>query len=120
MSFEKHARTVSLLTLVSRFSGLARDAAQSRVFGSGPIMDAFFIAFQLPNLFRRLFGEGALSASFTPVYAKLAQDNPQKARLFASVTIALLAVVLAALTLVGEAVVVSLPIFFPKQQLRIN
>lgn len=78
MSFEKHARTVSLLTLVSRFSGLARDAAQSRVFGSGAIMDAFFIAFQLPNLFRRLFGDGALSASFTPVYAKLEQDNPQK------------------------------------------
>jgi len=117
MSFEKHARTVSLLTLVSRFSGLARDAAQSRVFGSGPIMDAFFIAFQLPNLFRRLFGEGALGASFTPVYAKLQQDAPHKAKLFASVTIASLAVVLAALTLVGEAVVVSLPIFFPKEQL---
>ena len=68
MSFEKHARTVSLLTLVSRFSGLARDAAQSRVFGAGPIMDAFFIAFQLPNLFRRLFGEGARGrrASYRP------------------------------------------------------
>ena len=117
MSFEKHARTVSLLTLVSRFSGLARDAAQSRVFGAGPIMDAFFIAFQLPNLFRRLFGEGALSASFTPVYAKLEQDNPQKARLLASVAIALLTVVLAALTLVGEAVVLMLPYFFPKEQL---
>ncbi|MSR33508.1 MAG: murein biosynthesis integral membrane protein MurJ [Phycisphaerales bacterium] len=117
MSFEKHARTVSLFTLVSRFSGLARDAAQSRVFGVGPIMDAFAIAFQLPNLFRRLFGDGALSASFTPVYAKLEQDNPQKAKLFASVTLALLAVVLAALTLVGEAVVVSLPLFLPKEQL---
>ena len=117
MSFEKHARTVSLLTLVSRFSGLARDAAQSRVFGAGPIMDAFAIAFQLPNLFRRLFGEGALSASFTPVYAKLEQDNPQKAKLFASATIALLTVVLAALTLVGEVVVLSLPSRDPNQQL---
>ncbi|MEI6272753.1 MAG: murein biosynthesis integral membrane protein MurJ [Phycisphaerae bacterium] len=117
MSFEKHARTVSLLTLVSRFSGLARDAAQSRVFGAGPIMDAFAIAFQLPNLFRRLFGEGALSASFTPVYAKLEQDNPQKSKLFASVTIALLTVVLAALTLVGEAVVLSLPSRDANQQL---
>ena len=105
MSFEKHARTVSLLTLVSRFSGLARDAAQSRVFGAGPIMDAFAIAFQLPNLFRRLFGEGALSASFTPVYAKLEQDNPQKSKLFASVTIALLTVVLSALTLVGLSLI---------------
>ena len=80
-------------------------------------MDAFFIAFQLPNLFRRLFGEGALSASFTPVYAKLEKDNPQKARLFASVTMALLTIALAALTLVGEAVVIAWPMFFPKEQL---
>ncbi len=109
MSFVKHARTVSLLTLISRFSGFARDAAQSRVFGAGPIMDAFAIAFQLPSLFRRLFGEGALSASFTPLYAKLQQDNPLKAKLLASVTISLLTIVLAALTLVGEAIVLSLP-----------
>lgn len=80
-------------------------------------MDAFAIAFQLPNLFRRLFGEGALSASFTPVYAKLEQDNPQKSKLFASVTIALLMIVLAALTLVGEAVVLSLPSRDANQQL---
>ena len=80
-------------------------------------MDAFAIAFQLPNLFRRLFGEGALSASFTPVYAKLEQDNPKKSRLFASVTIALLMIVLAALTLVGEAVVLSLPSRDANQQL---
>ena len=80
-------------------------------------MDAFAIAFQLPNLFRRLFGEGALSASFTPVYAKLEQDNPQKSRLFASVTIALLMIVLAALTLVGEAGVLSLPSRDANQQL---
>ncbi|MCE9619306.1 MAG: murein biosynthesis integral membrane protein MurJ [Planctomycetes bacterium] len=109
MSFEKHARTVSLLTLVSRASGLVRDAAQSRVFGAGPVMDAFAFAFMLPNLFRRLFGEGALSASFTPVYAKLDHADPARARLFASVTITLLAVVLAALTAAGELVLLSLP-----------
>ena len=67
--FEHHARTVTLLTFVSRVTGLARDAALSRVFGVSALTDAFWFAFMIPNLFRRLFGEGALSAAFLPVYA---------------------------------------------------
>ena len=55
---EANTRTVSLLTLVSRVTGLARDAALSRVFGVSGLMSAFFFAFMIPNLFRRLFGEG--------------------------------------------------------------
>ena len=66
--FEKHARTVTLLTLVSRVTGLARDAALSRIFGISATMDAFWFAFAIPNFFRRLFGEGALSAAFLPTY----------------------------------------------------
>ena len=61
-SFERHVRTVTSLTMVSRVSGLARDASLSRVFGIGPVLDAFAFGFMVPNLFRRLFGEGALSA----------------------------------------------------------
>ena len=64
--FESHAYTVSRLTLLSRVTGLARDAAISRIFGAGALVDAFFFAFMVPNLFRRLFGEGALAAAFLP------------------------------------------------------
>lgn len=98
--FELHARTVSFFTLISRVSGLARDAVLSRVFGAGPVMDAFFFAFMVPNLFRRLFGEGALSAAFLPVYTRLDRDEPETARQLASyvvgrATIALGLIVLA-------------------------
>ena len=69
--FEHHARLMTVLTLVSRVTGLVRDAALARVFGVGPLMDAFNFAFVIPNLFRRLFGEGAISAAFLPRYAEL-------------------------------------------------
>lgn len=107
--FERHARTVTALTLVSRITGFARDALLTRVFGAGPLMDAFNFGFQVPNLFRRLFGEGALSASFLPVYARLEAESPEKARRLAGVTLAWLAILLAAMTAVGEAALVFLP-----------
>ena len=62
--FERHARTFTVLTFVSRLTGFVRDALLARVFGAGVAMDAFNFGFQVPNLFRRLFGEGALTASF--------------------------------------------------------
>lgn len=100
--FERNARTVTLLTLVSRVTGLGRDAALSRVFGASALMSAFFFAFLIPNLFRRLFGEGALAAAFLPRYARLQQDDPAAARAFASITIAMLVAGLGAATLVIE------------------
>ncbi|MEM7229433.1 MAG: murein biosynthesis integral membrane protein MurJ [Planctomycetota bacterium] len=106
--FESHARTVSLLTLVSRVTGLARDATFSRVFGAGPLMDAFFFAFMVPNLFRRLFGEGALAAAFLPAYAKLVDENPERARALASRTIHRLTVTLGAVVLAGELLLMML------------
>ncbi len=102
--FETHARTVSLLTLVSRLSGLVRDASLSRIFGAGGVMDAFFFAFMIPNLFRRLFGEGALAAAFLPVYAKLEGENGERGRQLASLMIGRLAIVLGSVVLVGEAI----------------
>jgi len=108
-SFERHARTVSLLTLVSRVTGLARDATMTRVFGAGPLMDAFNFGFQVPNLFRRLFGEGALTASFLPVYAKLERDDPARARAVAGVLLGGVAVALAVITILGEALLAVLP-----------
>lgn len=102
--FETHARTVTVLTLVSRVTGFARDAVLARVFGAGTVMDAFNFAFTVPNLFRRLFGEGALSASFLPVYTRLLHETPSAARQFGGLMVGLLALFLAGVTLVGEAV----------------
>jgi len=62
--------TVSSMTLLSRLLGLARDFFIARVFGAGPATDAFFVAFRIPNLLRRLFGEGAFSQAFVPILAE--------------------------------------------------
>lgn len=101
-------RTVSILTLASRLTGLARDAACSRLFGVGPVWSAFAFAFLIPNLFRRLFGEGALAAAFLPEYARLAGSDPDKARRYAGAVLRLLLLVLGGATIVGEAVVLLL------------
>jgi len=58
---------ISLMTLLSRVFGLLRDMVIARVFGSGAAADAFFVAFRIPNLFRRMFAEGAFSMAFVPV-----------------------------------------------------
>jgi putative peptidoglycan lipid II flippase len=101
--FEHHARLMTVLTLVSRVTGLVRDAALARVFGVGPLMDAFNLAFLIPNLFRRLFGEGAISAAFVPRYAELDRDDPSQARRYSGLLLALLAALLWGIVLVGEA-----------------
>ncbi|MGY8752323.1 MAG: lipid II flippase MurJ, partial [Phycisphaerales bacterium] len=101
-NLEKNTRTNSVLTLVSRCMGLVRDGAMSRIFGMGAFSSAFYFAFLVPNLFRRLFGEGALSAAFLPIYTNLQQESPERAKAFATLTIAKLVVFLGALTLLGE------------------
>ena len=69
MSLFKSASTVSLLTLVSRITGFARETLIAAVFGASALTDAFNVAFRIPNLFRRLFAEGAFSQAFVPVLA---------------------------------------------------
>ena len=61
---------VGTMTALSRLSGLARDIGFSRWFGASPLMDAFFVAFKIPNLLRRFFAEGAFSAAFVPVFSE--------------------------------------------------
>ncbi len=100
--FEKHARNVTVLTFLSRITGLVRDAAMSRCFGAGLVMDSFAFAFMIPNLFRRLFGEGALSAAFIPVYTRLERDDPALARRTASTLVGIMVLVLGGLTAIGE------------------
>ena len=69
VSLLKAASTVSLLTLASRVTGLARDLIMASMFGANALTDAFNVAFRIPNLFRRLFAEGAFSQAFVPVLA---------------------------------------------------
>jgi putative peptidoglycan lipid II flippase len=66
----RSAGVVSAMTLLSRISGLARDVGFSHWFGAGPVMDAFFVAFKIPNLLRRFFAEGAFSQAFVPMIAE--------------------------------------------------
>jgi putative peptidoglycan lipid II flippase len=61
---------VASMTMLSRVLGLARDVIFARFFGAGLLMDAFFVAFKIPNIFRRFFAEGAFSQSFVPVFAE--------------------------------------------------
>ena len=69
MNLLKAASTVSLLTLASRITGLAREMLQASVFGASALTDAFNVAFRIPNLLRRLVGEGAFSQAFVPLLA---------------------------------------------------
>ncbi len=101
--FVGHAVLVGAFTLFSRVTGLVRDASLAAVFGASIWLDAFLIGFLVPNLFRRLFGEGALTAAFIPRYSRLLNDDPALARRFASLCVVLVSVLLAVITLVGEA-----------------
>ena len=79
MSLFKAASTVSLLTLVSRVTGLARELLIAATFGASALTDAFNVAFRIPNLFRRLFAEGAFSQAFVPVLATVKTQQGEEA-----------------------------------------
>ena len=66
---------VGTMTLLSRIMGLVRDIFFARLFGAFPIMDAFFVAFRIPNSFRRFFAEGAFSRAFIPYIFTLCISN---------------------------------------------
>jgi putative peptidoglycan lipid II flippase len=70
MNLLKATGTIGGLTMVSRIAGFAREMLMSRVMGASAAADAFFVAFRLPNTFRRLFGEGAFSAGFVPLFSQ--------------------------------------------------
>jgi len=66
---------MAIATFISRIAGLVRDVVVARVFGAGFVSDAFFMAFTIPNLLRRFFGEGALTAAFVPVYTEISATS---------------------------------------------
>jgi putative peptidoglycan lipid II flippase len=102
-SFISSARTISLCTLLSRILGLARDVLCASIFGTGLVWDAFAVAFRIPNLFRRLFGEGALTAAFIPTFTEyLEKRGEQEAWRLVSVVATALAIILTLIVLLVE------------------
>jgi len=77
----KGFRVVSGLTLLSRIAGLGRDILMAALFGTGWVLDAFTVAFRIPGLFRKLFGEGAMTAAFLP---RFVEEDQTRGRSFAS------------------------------------
>src|SRR5918993_93033 len=69
-SFVSYAKLIGVITFISRILGMARESIAAAYFGRSPIYSAFQVAFTIPNLFRKLLGEGALSAAFIPLYAQ--------------------------------------------------
>jgi len=93
--------TVSSWTLLSRIMGFLRDILIAAFFGSGPVAEAFQVAFALPNMFRRFFAEGAFNMAFIPIFSKKLESY-EIARKFAQNSMAGLASVLIALTLIAQ------------------
>jgi len=108
----KGFRQIASITAISRVFGMLRDMAFAHFFGAGWLMTAWTMGFKIPNLARRLFGEGAASASFIPVYSEELHNNPQQARQLANTVVTVVFVILAVIVLVGEVLVWSYYSFF--------
>ncbi len=112
--------TISGFTLMSRVLGVARDVLIARFLGTGVVADAFFAAFRFPNMFRRIFGEGAFNAAFVPLFGKkVAADGRNAAMQFANNAFTILFVTLGLLTLLAipmmtAIMLVVVPGFLPK------
>jgi putative peptidoglycan lipid II flippase len=102
MNLLKSLAAVSSMTLFSRVLGFARDAIVARIFGAGMVTDAFFVAFKLPNLLRRIFAEGAFSQAFVPILAEYkSQQGEEATRTFIAYIAGLLTLALALVTVAG-------------------
>jgi len=105
MNLLKALATVSSMTLLSRILGFVRDFVIARTFGAGVATDAFFVAFRLPNLLRRLFAEGAFSQAFVPILAEYRNTREaEETRRLADHVATLLFLALLVVTLLGIAV----------------
>jgi putative peptidoglycan lipid II flippase len=102
MNLLKSLAAVSSMTMFSRVLGFARDAIVARAFGAGMATDAFFVAFKLPNLLRRIFAEGAFSQAFVPILAEYkSKEGEEATRLFIAYVSGLLTLALAVVTIAG-------------------
>ncbi|MGY4533744.1 putative peptidoglycan lipid II flippase [Pseudomonas sp. TE3786] len=102
MNLLKSLAAVSSMTMLSRVLGFVRDTIVARIFGAGMATDAFFVAFKLPNLLRRIFAEGAFSQAFVPILAEYkTQQGEEATRTFVAYVAGLLTLVLAVVTALG-------------------
>ncbi|AMO74517.1 murein biosynthesis integral membrane protein MurJ [Pseudomonas citronellolis] len=102
MNLLKSLAAVSSMTMISRVLGFVRDTIVARMFGAGMATDAFFVAFKLPNLLRRIFAEGAFSQAFVPILAEYkTQQGEEATRTFIAYVSGLLTLVLALVTALG-------------------
>jgi putative peptidoglycan lipid II flippase len=106
MNLLKATGTIGGLTLVSRILGFAREMLMSRIMGATAAADAFFVAFRLPNTFRRLFGEGAFSAGFVPLFAQRlhGENGEAEAKRFSEEVLAVFLPTLVLFTLVFQLI----------------
>ncbi len=105
MSLLKSAATVSGLTLLSRISGLVRDMLIARYFGASAATDAFYVAFRLPNMLRRLFAEGAFQQAFVPMLSDIYENQSrERAQSFIDHVFTLLALAVFAASFIGVLV----------------
>jgi putative peptidoglycan lipid II flippase len=108
------ARLIAICTLVSRVTGLLRDILLAQQFALGWVQDAFTYAFQFPNLFRRLFGEGGLAPAFVPTFTRtLETEGREAAWQLLSRTFALMSAALTLVTILIELALLAAWIFFP-------
>jgi putative peptidoglycan lipid II flippase len=108
MNLLKSTGTFSFFTMISRLLGYLRDILIATFLGTGPLADAFFVAFRIPNTFRRLFSEGTFNAAFVPSYASELSQGRGKANEFANSVFNLLILGLFFLVVVIE---IFMPIF---------
>jgi putative peptidoglycan lipid II flippase len=110
--FVRHAGAVSFATLLSRILGYVRDALVASAFGGGHFTDAFYAAFRLSNLLRRMLGEGPLATAFVPVFSEhLAKHEPRQARDFFQslfTTLGVLLLVIVGIGMLGSPWIVAL------------
>lgn len=110
MNLMKAIGTIGGMTMVSRIFGFAREMLMSRIMGASGAADAFLVAFRLPNTFRRLFGEGAFSAGFVPLFSQRlhGEGGAEAARKFSEEVLAVFLPTLFLFTIVFE---VAMPLF---------
>ena len=108
MNLFKSTTTFSFFTIISRILGYVRDILIAIFLGAGPLADAFFVAFRIPNTFRRLFSEGAFNAAFVPSYASELANGKDASEKFATNIFGLLILSLFFLILIIE---IFMPLF---------
>lgn len=102
MSLVRAVATVGSYTMISRVTGFARDVLIAATLGAGPIADAFFVAFKLPNFFRRLTAEGSFTIAFVPLFSRILEKNGRESALeFAQEIMALMAAILLTFTIIA-------------------